>query len=250
MLPPKTASYLSLCVLLLCLTIPDRVSAHNGAVAIAVPVEGITIDGDLSDWPERMREYPITNTDTGEAVDPDDLQAFFRLGYSVSEKALYVAVVVDDQSTVIDTTAGGRLDPQDGCDVFVNLRHAEEDASALHQYVIWGHTRKVYYAAKLVDAEVETRGTGARTTTSGAWICMPSGRERCRSRLAPSWVWRSPSGIWMWMALPPTCGGGLLSEGRGPAYGGTQCWSGTWHPSACSKEVSAGKTWKRALGWG
>jgi hypothetical protein len=26
--------------------------AHNGAVAIAVPVEGIVVDGDLSDWPE------------------------------------------------------------------------------------------------------------------------------------------------------------------------------------------------------
>ncbi len=28
------------------------VRAHNGAVAIAVPVEGIVVDGDLSDWPE------------------------------------------------------------------------------------------------------------------------------------------------------------------------------------------------------
>ena len=33
--------------------------AHNGAVAIAVPVSGIAIDGDLSDWPEDLRRYPI-----------------------------------------------------------------------------------------------------------------------------------------------------------------------------------------------
>ena len=35
------------------------VSAHNEAMAIAVPLEGITLDGDLSDWPEGMRRYPI-----------------------------------------------------------------------------------------------------------------------------------------------------------------------------------------------
>ena len=39
--------------------LPDL--AHNGAVVIAVPVEGITLDGDLSDWPEDMtaNAYPV-----------------------------------------------------------------------------------------------------------------------------------------------------------------------------------------------
>ena len=37
-------------ILLLLLAVP--LSAHNGAVAIAVPVEGIVVDGDLGDWPE------------------------------------------------------------------------------------------------------------------------------------------------------------------------------------------------------
>ena len=37
--------------------------AHNGAVAIAVPVEGIKVDGDLSDWSEGMRRYPIALQD-------------------------------------------------------------------------------------------------------------------------------------------------------------------------------------------
>ena len=37
---------------MLLLAVP--LSAHNGAVAIAVPVEGIVVDGDLSDWPEGM----------------------------------------------------------------------------------------------------------------------------------------------------------------------------------------------------
>ena len=33
--------------------------AHNGAVALAVPIEGIVVDGDLSDWPEDMRRYAV-----------------------------------------------------------------------------------------------------------------------------------------------------------------------------------------------
>jgi hypothetical protein len=38
-------------VFLLPLILAWPAQAHNGAVALAVPVEGITVDGDLSDWP-------------------------------------------------------------------------------------------------------------------------------------------------------------------------------------------------------
>jgi len=48
-------------VMVLCVSLcyGCSVEAHNGKVAIAVPVEGIVVDGDLSDWPEDMRRYPI-----------------------------------------------------------------------------------------------------------------------------------------------------------------------------------------------
>jgi hypothetical protein len=42
------------CTLLLLLH-PHPSHAYNGAMAIAVPGKGITV-GDLSDWPEGMRE--------------------------------------------------------------------------------------------------------------------------------------------------------------------------------------------------
>lgn len=44
-------------ILLLLLAVP--LNAHNGAVAIAVPVEGIVVDGDLSDWPEEVPWLPV-----------------------------------------------------------------------------------------------------------------------------------------------------------------------------------------------
>ncbi len=67
LLPPKTALPAILSILLLCLTIPRHISAHNGAMAIAEPVRGITIDGDLSDWPEGMATYTVGRA---EALDP------------------------------------------------------------------------------------------------------------------------------------------------------------------------------------
>ncbi|MBI2503514.1 MAG: hypothetical protein HYW07_09835, partial [Candidatus Latescibacteria bacterium] len=57
-------SRLALCSLCL-LGLASSAEAHNGAVAIAVPVEGIKIDGDLSDWPARMRRYPILHSELG-----------------------------------------------------------------------------------------------------------------------------------------------------------------------------------------
>ena len=81
---------------LLLLTIPPAY-AHNGALAIAAPLSGITIDGDLSDWPEDLERYPISMPEFGvRPRNAEDLQAAFRLGYNLTEKALYIAVEVQE----------------------------------------------------------------------------------------------------------------------------------------------------------
>ena len=69
--------------LLLLLLHPHPTTAHNGAVAIAVPVEGITVDGDLSDWPEGMREYEIAVQEAGDPLTgKEDFQGSFRIGFN------------------------------------------------------------------------------------------------------------------------------------------------------------------------
>ena len=96
------------------LLVPAVSDAHNGAVAIAVPVEGIAVDGDLSDWPEDMSRYSIALSEHGDRPqDEEDFQGAFRIGYNAQENALYLAVEVEDESTVIDTT--DMWDTQDGC---------------------------------------------------------------------------------------------------------------------------------------
>ena len=118
-------------LLLLSLSVP--VEAHNGAVAIAVPVEGIVIDGDLSDWPEGMRRYAIELPEPAYGVRPKDEEDFrgsFRIGFNEQEKALYIAVEVQDESVVIDST--GTWNTQDGCEIYV----------AAEKYVIFGTYRR------------------------------------------------------------------------------------------------------------
>ena len=68
---------------------------QNGAVGIAYPVKGITVDGDLGDWPKRLKTYPIERIESGDKLaGKDDLKAGFRIAFNPSDHALYVAVEV------------------------------------------------------------------------------------------------------------------------------------------------------------
>ena len=141
---------------------PHPSHAHNGAVAIAVPVEGIVVDGDLSDWPEGMREYPIALPEYGDAPrDSLDFQGSFRIGYNEEENALYVAVEVEDESVIPKAQGKVRYNTQETCEVYVGGGHGEEDIlPPLVQYHIWGDdTRGVYppRAGRTDDFEVEVR---------------------------------------------------------------------------------------------
>ena len=105
--------------LLLALSLPA--AAHNGALATAVPVAGITIDGDFSDWPAGMTRYPIALPGYGiKPKDARDFQGSFRIGYSAPENALYLAVEMQDESAVTDTLNPTSRYTQDGCEVWVD----------------------------------------------------------------------------------------------------------------------------------
>ncbi len=75
--------------------------SQNGAVGIAYPVKGISVDGDLSDWPKDLQTYPIECIEFGDKLGgKDDLTAHFQLAYNPAEHALYFAVIVRDDSIV------------------------------------------------------------------------------------------------------------------------------------------------------
>ena len=165
--------------------------AHNGAVAIAVPVEGIIVDGDLADWPEDMVKYPIRRVEAGVPVqDEADLQGFFRIGYSEGKNALYIAVEALDQSVVIDTSSTPDWDTQDGCEVYIDAVHGRENASG-GQYSVRGEALGVYEFADVsvrvqsqrhdnklwVQAETDREGEFAVAVPPGSYsVQCPAGR--------------------------------------------------------------------------
>ena len=109
---------------------------HNGRVALARPVSGIVVDGDLSDWPADSWPNPVRLTEYGQPpTDLGDLTAQFLVGYDPVAGSLYVAVDVRDQSVVGGPTGTDQWNTADGCEVVVSLRHHETNSEPLQHYV-------------------------------------------------------------------------------------------------------------------
>ncbi|MBT3346274.1 MAG: CehA/McbA family metallohydrolase [Gemmatimonadetes bacterium] len=143
----KRNAYPAICAALLLIaawSVPS--GAHNGSVAFAGPIDGITVDGDLSDWPEGLQQYSIVRVESGSPMeDANDFSGSFRMGHSLSEGKLYLAIEVEDQSTFIDT-ASGNWDASDGCEVYLDVHgpHGHFDDSNPLQYAIAGVTGRDY----------------------------------------------------------------------------------------------------------
>ena len=142
MLPSRTAPRAIVSILLLCLTVPRPISAHNGAIAVAEPVGQITIDGDLSDWPAGMATYTASRPEAhSPPTGPEDYSGAFRLGYSKSENALYIAVEVQDESAVTDTSHAQIWNASDGCELYIDVVHSRSDTAVI-QYAEWGDVQR------------------------------------------------------------------------------------------------------------
>lgn len=100
------------------------VYGSNGKIAYAYPMDGITIDGQLHDWPSDIATYKLEFCFYGEPPrDDKDFNASFRLGYNMKEQALYLSVEVRDEIYHIDTSSSRSWNSQDVLQVFVDGRH-------------------------------------------------------------------------------------------------------------------------------
>jgi len=118
-------------------------------VALAYPIDDITIDGNLDDWPDDMRRYPIARVEYGDPIKgTGDFEAWFRIGYNASQNALYVAVEVRDESAVKSWS----WQDTDGCNMYIDSSHAQED-SAADQFITYGYNRTARVSKQAVAWE-------------------------------------------------------------------------------------------------
>ena len=144
-------------LLLLLLLVIAAVPAGAGPekLALAYPVEGITIDGDLSDWPEDMTRYQILHQEGGGPLRGSrDFTGWFRIGYSQGENALYVAVEVEDDSVVRGKLGQVQWDTQDGCELY--LHRQKPGAQYPTQYGAWGPNFNVNGPGSMEEVQMET----------------------------------------------------------------------------------------------
>ncbi len=137
---------------------------HNDAVGIAFPAKGITVDGDLGDWPAGLRTYPIERIESGDKPrGKDDLEAHFRLAYNPAERSLYVAVEVRDDSVVLDGPGEALWNTRDGCEIFVDASHvsvADKDKDGSFSWAAWGSgTQKLDMPDRCGEALLVAPGT-------------------------------------------------------------------------------------------
>jgi len=150
---------------LLCLLLSSAAMAHNGHLAVARPMAGIAIDGDLSDWPVDRARYPILlpNAFLHRPTGEDDYTGTLSLGYNEGSNCLYLAVEVRDESTVTDPSATA-WDAQDGCEVYVDLQHRQKASPAVY-YEVRGDERGMLLAGFV---RTSWRGAQVGVDRSGA----------------------------------------------------------------------------------
>ena len=112
--------------------------AQATPTAYAVPLSGITIDGQLDDWPAELTRYPIDWISPAYKLTPPagpaDFSAHFRVGYEAAAGLLYLAVEVEDDELVTRPEAPGFAN-QDLCEVYLEVEERGGEGAVV-QYLL------------------------------------------------------------------------------------------------------------------
>ena len=196
-------------LVVICLAAPAV--AHNGALTAAYRVEGITVDGDLSDWPDSLARLAIARVEHGDMpLDEADLTAWFRVACSPRESAVYLAVEVADGSPMVDDPRDQTFE-QDGCEICVAVDHHsrpwEQQSTGSHSGVIqvgvWGQ----HELANLGGGSREVGLTPHPTWVDVSWRHTSAGhvyewRFDLLSMAAESGLDAQPSDVGLDIAIP------------------------------------------------
>jgi len=132
----------------------ENYPAGSNSIAYAYPVEGINIDGEISDWPVNTAHFDIQSQDGNELEDKEDLIAYFQTAYNLSEQALYFAIVISDDSNVIDSSENAKWDAYDKYFFFLDSKHSPS-GSGVVKYEFTEKGKKLFNPADSWDPDVK-----------------------------------------------------------------------------------------------
>lgn len=169
----KTSVFLACWICNLCLSGQQMQSDAKCFIAYAYPMTGISIDGNLSDWPEEAPSIPIENRLWGAELNAEsDLTATFQTGYSLEENALYLALVIKDDEIIEKEEPA--WNNQDTYSLYVNEQY-DLKGSGIVRYTVaenfkdetnpaqhWDPLLSDYISWEKIDYQMNTSG---RTTT-------------------------------------------------------------------------------------
>ncbi|MEL6868433.1 MAG: serine hydrolase [Pseudomonadota bacterium] len=106
--------------------------ADNGAIAVANPMDSITVDGEFSDWPADLTGYPVRKNGSREDVSSSEgFEARFRVGYNSADNAVFVALtVVDDVHVTSDGQSDEDWSNLDSAIVYMDFQHTTQGSGA------------------------------------------------------------------------------------------------------------------------
>lgn len=95
------------------LALTQTTYAHNGKIAYAIPVNNITIDGNLSDWPTSVSMFSVDEIVGDPLENKKDFNALIKLGYNTNVQSLYFNIEVTDNI----------FSKKDFIDIYINAAH-------------------------------------------------------------------------------------------------------------------------------
>ncbi len=123
---PNKKHYLPIALIpvVVCLLSPNPAAAHNGAIAFAYPIDKIKIDGDLSDWARVKTSYPFAvHASDVKPQNASDFSAWYKIGFHLESRSLYIAIEVTDDDHVRDTAKNAAWNSRDAVELDIDLLH-------------------------------------------------------------------------------------------------------------------------------
>lgn len=107
----------------LSLSLGNWAYADNGELAYAFSMPPITVDGELSDWPQTIQRYDLTRQLLG------DDKASFQVAYNADERSIYIALTIKDDIHIPPEESQDSLNLKDSHILYFDPDHSKNGSA-------------------------------------------------------------------------------------------------------------------------